>query len=113
MESSEVVLNKEERRVLYILEKTTVKNGNHYEVGLLWKNEETKSSYNGDLTANRFKSTENIFNRNLKIAKYKDTVNSYIESGYTRKYPRKKLIVPNITNYISIIQLLILINLVN
>ena len=114
MESSEVMLNKEERRALYISEKTTVKNGNHYEVGLFWKNEETESSYNGDLAANRFKSTENKFNRNLKIAtKYKETVNSYIESGYTRKYPRKKLIVPNITNYISIIQLLILINLVN
>ena len=114
MESSEVMLNKGERRVLYILEKTTVKNGNHYEVGLLWKNEETKSPYNRDLAANRFKSTENKFNRNLEIAtKYKETVNSYIESGYTRKCPRKKLIVPNITNYISIIQLLILINLVN
>ena len=35
IESSKVMFNKEERRALYILEKTTVKNGNRYEVGLL------------------------------------------------------------------------------
>ena len=42
IESSEVMFNKEERRALDIFEKSTVKNGNRYEVGLLWKNEETK-----------------------------------------------------------------------
>ena len=35
IESSKVVFNKEERRALDILEKTAVKNGNRYEVGLL------------------------------------------------------------------------------
>ena len=39
-----------------ILEKTTVKNGNRYEIGLLWKNEETKLCCNRDLAVNRFKS---------------------------------------------------------
>ena len=59
------MFNKEERRALDISEKTTVKNPNRYEVGLPWKNEETN-------TKNRFKSTENKFNKNPEIAtKYK------------------------------------------
>ena len=82
IESSKVMFNKEEKRVLDILERTTVKNDNRYEVGLLWKNEETKLPCNRDLYVNRLKSTENKFNRNPEIAtKYKETVNSYVESG--------------------------------
>ena len=65
IETSKVMFNKEERRALDILEKTKVKNRNRYEVGLPWKNEETN-------TKNRFKSTENKFNKNPEIAtKYK------------------------------------------
>ena len=102
IESSKIMFNKEERRALDILGKTTVKNGNCYEVGLLWKNEETKLPYNGYLTVNRFKSTENKFNRNPEIAtKYRETVNSYIESGYTRKLSKEEAdSTSNITNYI-------------
>ena len=63
-----------------------MKNGNRYEAGLLWRNR--------DLAVNRFKSTESKFNRNPEIAtKYKETVNSYIESGTLGYYPWKKLIV--------------------
>ena len=40
------MFNKEDRRALDILGKTTVKNGNRYKVGLLWKNKETNLSYN-------------------------------------------------------------------
>ena len=46
IESSKVMFNKEDRRALDILGKTTVKNGNRYKVGLLWKNKETNLSYN-------------------------------------------------------------------
>ena len=101
-ESSKVMFNKEERRALDILEKTTVKNGNHYE-SLLWKNEETKLPYNRGLAVNRFKSTENKFNRNPETAtKYKETVISYIESGSTRKLSKEEAdSTSNITNYIS------------
>ena len=79
IETFTVMFNKEEGRALDILEKATVKNGNRYEVGLLWKNEETKLPYNRDLAVNRFKSTEDKFNKTPEIAtKYKETVNSYI-----------------------------------
>ena len=96
------MFNKEDRRALDIFEKTTVKSGDHYEVGLLWKNEETKLAYNRDLAVNRFKSTESKFNRNPDIAtKYKETVNSYIESGYARRLSRKEADgTSNIINYI-------------
>ena len=102
IESSKVMFNKEKRRALDILEKTTVKNRNRYEVGLLWKNEEMKLPYNTDLVVNRFKSTENKFNRNPEIAtKYKGTVKSYIESAYARKLSKEKADgTSNITNYI-------------
>ena len=46
IESSKVMFNKEDRRALDILGKTTVKNGNRYKVGLLRKNKETNLSYN-------------------------------------------------------------------
>ena len=79
-----------------------MKNGNRYEVGLLWKNEKTILSYNRDLAVNRLKSTENKFNKNPEIAtKYKETVISYIESGYARKLSKEEAdSTSNITNYI-------------
>ena len=57
------MFNKGERRALDILDKTSVKNGNFYEEGLLWKNEETKLPHSRDLAVNRLKSAEN----NVKI----------------------------------------------
>ena len=85
------MFNKGEKRALDIVEKTTVKNGNRYEIGLLWKIEKTKLPYNRDLAVNRFRSTENKVNRNPEIAtKYKETVNSYVESGYTRKLSKEE-----------------------
>ena len=103
IESSKVMFNKEERRAVYVLGKATAKNGNRYEVGLLWKNEETKLSYNRDLAVNRFKSTESKVYRNPEIAtKLTETVNSYIESGYDRKISKEEAdSTSNITNYIS------------
>ena len=103
IESSKDMFNKEERRALDILEKATVKNGIRHEIGLLWKNEETKLPCNRDLAVNRFKSTENKFNGNSETAtKYKEAVNSYIESGYARKLSKEEAASPsNITNYIA------------
>ena len=100
IETSKVMFNKEEGRALDILEKATVKNGNRYEVGLLWKNEEMKLPYNRDVAVNRFKSTENKFNKTPEIAtKYKETVNSYIENGYARKLSKEEVdSTSNITN---------------
>ena len=79
-----------------------MRNGNRYEVGLLWKNEEINLPNNRDLAVNRFKSAENNFNKNPEIAtKYEETVNSYIESGYARKLSKKEAdSTSNITNYI-------------
>ena len=86
IECSKVMLGKEKRRALDILEKTTVNNGNRYEVGLFWKNEETNLPYNKNLALNIFKSTENKLKRKPGIArKFKETVHSHIESGHARK----------------------------
>ena len=71
------MFSKGEKRAIYILAETTVKNNNYYEVGLHSKIEETKLPYNIDLAVNTFRSTENEFNRIPEIAtKYKETVNS-------------------------------------
>ena len=58
--SSKVMFSKGERRALYILKETTVKNNNYYEVGLHSKNEEIKLPYNIDLAANTFRSTMSL-----------------------------------------------------
>ena len=63
--------------------------------------------------ASRFKSTENKFNRNPEIAtKYKETVNSYIESGYARKSSKEEATLIELITF-PIIQLLIIIKLVS
>ena len=56
------MFKKERKRTLDSLEKTTVKKSNCYEVGLLWKNEETKLPYNRDVAVDRAKSVENKCN---------------------------------------------------
>ena len=96
------MLSKEKRRALDILEKTTVNNGNRYEVGLFWNNEETKLPYNKDLALNIFKSTENKLKRNPGVAsKYKEIVNSHTESGHARKLSKEDSdSTSNITSYI-------------
>ena len=74
--SSIVMFKKERKRTLDSLEKTTVKNSNCYEVGLLWKNEETKLPYNRDVAVDRAKSVENKCNGNPEITtKQKETAN--------------------------------------
>ena len=92
------MLNKEERRALDILEKTTMKKGNRYEVGLIWKNEEKKLPNNRYLAVTKLKLTENKFNRNPDVAtEYKDTV-----SRYARKSSKKEANSnSSITNYIA------------
>ena len=83
------MFNKEERRALDILEKTTMKKGNRYEVGLIWKNEEKKLPNNRYLAVTKLKLTENKFNRNPDVAtEYKDTLADMPEN-----HQRKKLIV--------------------
>ena len=92
--SSKVMFNKEEKRALDILEKTTMKIGNRYEVGVLWKNEEKKLPNNRYSAVTRLKLTENKFNRNTEVAtKYKGTVSSYKKVDMPENYQRKKLIV--------------------
>ena len=101
-ESSNFMFNKEKKKAFDIVEKTTVKNGNRYEVDLLQKNKEKKLPHNRDLAVNRFKSVENKFDSNPEIAtKYKKTVNSYIESECARKLSKEETAsTSNITYYI-------------
>ena len=64
-----------------------------------WK---TELPSNRVLVVNRFRSTENKFNGNPEIAaKYKEIINSYIESGYVRTLSKEEVdSTSNITNYI-------------
>ena len=97
-----VLLTKDEKRAVSILEKTIVLKDGHYEVGLLWKNDRPSLPYNRQLAVQRFNNLEKKLYRNPKLAqKYRDTINEYINRGYTRKLtPDESKKQSDITNYI-------------
>ena len=92
-----------------------MRNGNRYEVGVLWKNEEINLPNNRDLAVNRFKSAETSLIKILRLRlNTKRQLIVILKVNTLENYPRKKLIVL-LTQLITfpIIQLLTQINLVN
>ena len=90
------------KKTIKILETTTTKRGNRYEVGLLWKENNPILNYNKGMAAHRFHLTERKFTKNNELAiKFKDTINEYISKGYAGNLSQKEAnrTLP-ITNYI-------------
>ena len=96
------LLPKNEQRAIHILESTTVKKMNRYEVGLLWKSDEPKLPNNRALAVSRLKSLESKFSKQPQLAeKYKTTINDYISKGHATKLTQaESSVVTSITNYI-------------
>ena len=90
------------KKAIKILETTTTKRGNRYEVGLLWKESNPILNYNKGMTVHKFHLTERKFAKNNELAiKYKDTINEYISKGYARKLSQEEANRTSpITNYI-------------
>ena len=59
-------MTKEEKKTIKILETATTKRGNHYEVGLLWKENNPILNYSKGMSVHRFHLTERKFTKNNK-----------------------------------------------
>ena len=97
-----ILMPKQDRKTIEILESTVNKKNSHYTVGLLWTDENTILPYNRSTALSRFHSLEKRLAKNLTTTtKYKDTINDYIEKEHATKLSDERSNkISNITNYI-------------
>ena len=87
-----ILMPKQDRKAIEILELTANKKNNHYTVGLLWKDRNIILRYNRSTVLSRFHSLEKRSAKNPTIAiKYKGTINDYIEKGHATKLSDERL----------------------
>ena len=76
----------EDHRAQTILDSTTRLVDGHYEVGMLWRRDNTSLPNNRVVAAKRLDSLKNKLSRDPELhAKYKGVIEGYIENGYARK----------------------------
>ena len=94
VKSGENTLSVEDKRALKIIEDTTRLIGRHYEVGLLWKNDETRLPNNVTMANQRSESLRRrlttLGNEEMTIT-YREVMNSYIDKGFVRKLSEEEL----------------------
>ncbi|XP_054272891.1 uncharacterized protein LOC128993157 [Macrosteles quadrilineatus] len=100
--SNNLKLSIEEERGVSILEDTIKKTGDHYEVGLLWKNDEFNFPPSYDNALRRLNTLEKKMERNLEFNEaYTTKIDEYMEKGYIRKLsPEKAAIITDLTFYL-------------
>ena len=80
------VLTPDDRRAMEILEKTTKKMGDKYEVGMLWRDEEVRMPNNYTMSYSRLRSLENSLRKNPeRVEAYSEVIQSYVQAGYAHK----------------------------
>ena len=83
--------SKEEKRALSILEKTTKRNGERYEVGLLWAEDELSLPNNYFSAHQQFLSMEKRWENDVELkTAYKATIKKDIESNFVRRLDDKE-----------------------
>ncbi|XP_074659583.1 uncharacterized protein LOC141912256 [Tubulanus polymorphus] len=84
----------EDQRALKILEETTQLVGDHYQVGMLWRDENSVLPNNFPLAKRRFDLLTNRLCKDSVIKNgYCDTLNGYISAGYARKLTPEEEII--------------------
>ena len=84
-------LSKNEKRVLEILEQTTTKKQGKYEVGILWKDDNSSRPNNRALAIARMINMERKFKQDPKFHEmYTATINDYIKQGHAIKVTLEK-----------------------
>ena len=79
-------LTPDDRKAMDILEKTTKRKGDKYEVGLLWQDEGVQMPDNYTMACNRLKSLERTLRKNPERAEaYCEVMESYVQQGYARR----------------------------
>jgi hypothetical protein len=76
----------DDRQALKILDKTVCMVNGHYEVGMLWKSEETWLPDKRNMAAAQLRTLKRKLDKNAELrGKYKAFVDDYLEKGYARK----------------------------
>ena len=84
--------SKEEQRAIKTLEQTTRFNGERYEVGLLWREDEVKLPNNFYSAMGQLKSLERRLQKDEALKKrYKETIDTDVNAGYVRKVDQAEL----------------------
>ena len=83
---------KEEQRAIKTLEQTTPFNGERYEVGLLWREDEVKLPNNFLSAMGQLKSLERRLLKDDALKKrYQETIDTDVNAGYVRKLDQAEL----------------------
>ena len=84
--------SKEEQRAIKTLERTTRFNGERYEVGLLWREDEVKLPNNFYSAMGQLKSLERRLQKDETLKKrYQETIGTDVNAGYVRKVDQAEL----------------------
>ena len=83
--------SKEEKRALFILEKTTKHNGERYEVGFLWAEDELRLTNNYFSAYQQFLSMEKRLEKDIELkTAYKATIEKDLEGNFVRRLDDKE-----------------------
>ena len=94
VKSGEKPLSVEDKRALKIIEDTTRLVDGHYEVGLLWKDDEPRLPNNRDMVNQRSESLRCRLTKSGNeemAAKYRELMDGYINKGFARKLSEEEL----------------------
>ncbi|CAB4010492.1 Hypothetical predicted protein, partial [Paramuricea clavata] len=81
-----LAMSQNDRQALKILDKTVRMVNGHYEVGMLWKSDETWLPDNRNMAAAQLRTLRRKLDKNAELrGKYEVFVDDYLEKGYTRK----------------------------
>ena len=84
--------SKEEERAIKTLEQTTRFNGERYEVGLLWREDEVKLPNNFYSAIGQLKSLGQCLQKDETVRKrYQETIDTDVNAGYVRKVDQAEL----------------------
>ena len=84
--------SKEEQRAIKTLEQTTRFNGERYELGLLWREDEVRPNNFCCSAMGQLKSLERRLQKHETLKKrYQETIDTDVNAGYNRKVDQAEL----------------------
>ena len=97
-----IMMSKDEKRTMSILQTSTVLKNQRYEIPLLWKEDHPKLPKNKELALQRLYSLEKKLQKSPELEeKYSDAMKEYTDKGYAIKLSEREANkTSNITNYI-------------
>lgn len=92
----------EDRRALKLIDSSISLLDGHYQMGLLWRNDNPVLPYNQPLAEARLQYLKKHFRRDPELeVKYRDLIQECVDTGYARKLSQEEAAtVSNITWYI-------------